>query len=195
MPNLNIIFETGGFHDGWKAVFQGYTEFCKKNYTDINFNLINSRDIQTPCDCRDKYGALSLIVENPQTKNFYLVSYWDRIQDMYQNLESRGEIDKCVEFFSSAGGHTDYLHCKPTHYKYTPISYTTTKSYNESLIEELHYSNISRKNKNRLEFKGLLYDLRLHLSNDKRFKVIKDIIPIEDYIRSLNGNLINLSRK
>jgi len=39
MPNLNIIFETGGFDDGRKAVFKGYTEFCKKNYTDINFYL------------------------------------------------------------------------------------------------------------------------------------------------------------
>jgi hypothetical protein len=191
--NLNIIFETQNSDDGYKSVFKGYAEYCLQNYTNINFNLINSRDIKPSCDVRDKYGAFSLVIENPKTKKFFLVSYWDKIVDMYNSLAYTGELDNCIEFFSSSGGHTDCLNCKPTEYKYTPISYTVTKDYSVPLIDELYSSNIKREIKERLEFRGCLYELRLHLSKDSRFKVTKDFIPVKDYIRELNNNLINLS--
>lgn len=158
-------------------------------YPEISFTKIDSRDIdrenRVPCWM---FGHHWMVIENPETKKFFVMSYWDNLGCAVGREHI--QPSNWSEVFTSSGVHNSGI-------KYTPFSYLLPELKSESIIK--NYENIKnedRKIPEKLSFRGLLYGFRKHLFNDNRFNIINKNINhliYEDYISELNDNAINLS--
>jgi hypothetical protein len=191
MRSLNFIFEEGGYNWGYKSIFLGFQKYCLQNINDINFNCINSSYIR-PLNYTgpgEKYGPMYCIIENPETKKYILISYWDKLKDVITLFD----LENCVDVYSSAGGHEDDVTFKPINFNYTPISYVVTKTEYESDIENVYKSITPHIKQDKLLFRGMLYLFREYLANDSRFNVTEEKISFKDYIYNARQNYINFN--
>jgi hypothetical protein len=197
--NINLIYEYGYTNYGYKAVFEEYSLYCKNNIPNINFNIIDSNQLKLPTykGHNDKYGPLYMMIENPNTKKYILVSYWDKLVDVVDHYKVTDfDIENCVEIITSAGGIIDDTYFRPIDYNYTPFSYTCTVRDSEETIEQIYKNKENRIYPEILSFRGFLYQFRKHLSNDNRFNVIEkanEFLSFTDYIHDINKYHINLS--
>lgn len=197
--NINLIYEFGYTYYGYKAVFEEYSLYCQNNIPNINFNIIDSNLLKSSTykGHNDKYGPHYMIIENPDTKKYILVSYWDKLIDITHHYEvTNFDIENCVEIISSAGGITDCTYFKPIDYNYTPFSYTCTVRDSEETIEQIYKNTENRIYPEVLSFKGFLYQFREYLSHDSRFNIVdksSNFLSFSDYIHNISKYHINLS--
>jgi hypothetical protein len=197
--NINLIYDFGYTNYGYGAVFNDYSSYCLNNIPDINFNIIDSNILRSSVykGNNDKYGPHYMMIENPDTKKYILVSYWDKLVDIaYHHAATNFDIENCVEVITSAGGIINDTYFKPIDYNYTPFSYTCTVRSSEETIEQIYRNTENRIYPEILSFRGYLYHFREHLSQDKRFNIIRksdEFLSYEEYIHDIGKYHVNLS--
>ena len=195
--NINIIYEVGSNDYGYKAVFEEYSTYCLKNIPNINVIDSNTLKPSTYTGNNAKYGPHYMMIENPNTKKYILVSYWDKLVDIIHHHKATSfDIENCVDIITSAGGVVDHTYYKPLDYNYTPFSYTCTVRNSENTIEQIYKNTEHRIYPEVLSFNGFLYQFREYLSYDNRFNVVSksnNFLSFEDYIHDISKYHINLS--
>jgi len=199
--DINLIYDFGYTNYGYGAVFNDYSSYCLNNIPDINFNIIDSNNLKssTYSGNNDKYGPLYMMIENPDTKKYILISYWDKLVDIiYHHSVTGFDIENCVDIITSAGCVNDITYFKPIDYNYTPFSYTCTVQDNEKIIDEIYKNIENRVYPEILSFRGFLYQFREYLSYDSRFNINSTRNPngflsSEEYINDIGKYHINLS--
>jgi hypothetical protein len=164
--------------------------------TQEKFTYVNACDKFTG-DNNCKYGPFYMMLENPDTKKYILVSYWDKLADIVHHHQSTGfNLENCVEIITSAGTHESDIIYNSLGYLYTPFSYITTTQNNEETIERLYTTNTKRTYPKKPTFRGYLYNFRKYLEEDNRFS-IKDktieYLTFPEYLSELNNSHLNLS--
>jgi hypothetical protein len=199
--NINLIYEFGYTNYGYKAVFEEYSQYCLNNIPDINFNIIDSNNLKPSMynGNNEKYGPHYMMIENPNTKKYILISYWDKLTDVvYHHKATNFDIENCIDIITSAGCVEDITYFNPIDYNYTPFSYTCTIRNNEKIIEEIYKNIENRVYPEMLSFRGFLYQFREYLSYDSRFNISDSRTPNgflspEEYIKDIGKYHINLS--
>ena len=197
--NINLIYDFGYTNYGYGAVFHEYSLHCLNNISDINFNPIDSNILRSSTykGNNDKYGPHYMMIENPDTKKYILVSYWDKLIDItHHHVATNFDIENCVEVITSAGGIINDTYFRPIDYNYTPFSYTCTVKSSEETIEQIYRNTENRIYPELLSFRGYLYQFREHLSHDNRFNIIRksdDFLTYEEYIHDIGKYHVNLS--
>ena len=192
MRSLNFIFEEGAYEWGYKSIFLGFQKYCLQNIHDINFNCLDSFYVRQSLNYNgpnQKYGPMYCTIENPETKKYILISYWDKLTDVINLFD----LENCVDVYSSAGGHKDDITFKPIDFNYTPISYVSTRTIYEDEIEYAYNNLTPHIKQDKLLFRGLLYLFRRYLSKDPRFNVTGEKIDFKDYIQNARQNYVNLN--
>lgn len=197
---LNFYYEhTLEFSDicHLKAAEKLFTSY-KQTYLDIQFNNIDSREMfyknvtnnRTCPAC--KFSPFFVIIENPDNKKFFVISYWDRLKDItLDNLD--WDLENCVEIFPAAGTHEDNISYKPANLKYTPISPLTVHKSAEDKAQELYALGIKKTIPKKLYFRGGSYLFRQYLSvHDNRFTINHDRLDTIQFIEEMAKNAINI---
>jgi hypothetical protein len=209
---INCYYEYQETIHGVMKTLQVIFEKLKLKYPEIEFVPIHSHTLRDENyqSCAHQYGPYFLKIENPITKKYILVSYWDKIVNLKQ---TNWDLENCVEILSSIGHHeNDIYYKKQSLVEYTPISYVGATSVGEGIIEDLYSKTKILDNRlypEKLTFRGHLYLFREHLFHDKRFdvtgtmksidengnvvSVVEDLLNIENYLSELNHNKLNLS--
>ncbi len=149
----------------------------------------------------DTIHPFYFIIENENTKKYFLISYWDRAADTQWVFQNRYDAENLVEMFTAQGCQlgTYYLQ-EDTSIKYTPINKILWVSDAEKEIEKLMQDeNENSKNRfipTKLFFASGKYQFREYLiDNDFRFDAfcaedcrLSDI----EHINKLNKYWINM---
>jgi hypothetical protein len=194
---INIYIESGGNDYAVIEVFNGvYKKLLTLGLDDIEFNLIDSNTMHTErVSGGMKYGPYTMVIENDETKKYFLISYWDKIVDMIRHSKAaHWDMENCVEIFTSCGIQKDDQYYQPLNITYTPISFSVTKTINEDIINKLYYEKKEKLYPNILSFRGFAYGFRGFLIKDKRF----NINPIKyntdsEYFDELNKEYLNFA--
>jgi hypothetical protein len=191
MKSLNFIFEDEGHEWGYKSIFLGFQKYCVQNVSDINFNCISSVDMRHTGynGPAEKYGPMYCMIENPETKKYILISYWDKLTDVISTFD----LENCVDVYSSTGGHTNDITFDPIDFNYIPISYVVTKTFHEQEIENAYHNIIPYRKQDKLLFRGFIYLFRKYLISDSRFNVTDEKVSFEEYIQDARKNYVNLN--
>lgn len=198
---LNVYYESGATDWCHCMSFNKTYKLLLETYPDIEFNFVDSVSLRTHSGYSgpgSKYGPHFMIIENDETKKYFIISYWDKISDL---KKTNWDLENCVEIFTSSGVHTDDYYYNSLGIEYTPISYVTTRTDNERLIEELY--SVSQKNTtgriypDKLTFRGYLYLFRKHLETDNRYNILNtrlvgNFLEYGEYIKELNKYNLNL---
>jgi len=176
-----------------------FLNLCKNTYPDIEFNYINSwgityeNDIPTLRSCPGcKFSHFFVIIENPDNKKFFVISYWDSLKDIALN-GTFWDLENCMGIFPSAGTHTDNVSFKPIDLDYTPIAPLTIYKSLEDRAQELYLLNIPKTTPDSLFFRGGNYGFREYLSNnDKRFTINHERIDAAMFVEEMAKNTINI---
>lgn len=219
---LNIYYESGGTAWCHCMAFNETYDLLLETFPEIEFNFVDSVSLRLPetyMGPGSKFGPHFMIIENDETKKYFIISYWDKIGDL---KKTNWDLENCVEVFTSSGVHFDDFYYKSLGIEYTPISYVTTTMDNQRLIEELYnnkppfekqtmYDKVKKtlkvgKPKNttgriypdKLMFRGYLYLFRRYLESDNRFNVLStqlegNYLDAGNYIRELDKYNLNLS--
>ena len=176
-----------------------FLNLCKNTYPDIEFNYINSwgityeNSIPTLKSCPGcKFSHFFVIIENPDNKKYFVISYWDSLKDI--TLDGTGwDLENCVEIFPSAGTHKDNLFFKPIDLEYTPISPMTIFKSLEDKAEELYALKVNKITPKKLYFRGGNYGFREYLSlHDNRFIINNERIDPTQFAEEMSKNAINI---
>ncbi len=211
---INCYLETGKIDHGVICALQEIVKNLIQKYPEIEFNSIDSAAKRAEANylsAAAKYGAYYLIIENPKTQKYILVSYGDKMLDL---TRAEWDLENCVEIFSSIGNHQDDVeYKKQTIVKHTPISYVCGSYQNEKMLNEMYsermQSGEERAYPDKLSFRGQLYLFRRHLYYDKRFNITGELLELDKngetaviessrlpeakYLRELDSRAINLS--
>ena len=196
---LNVYFEDGFCNWSYICSFKQIYDNLLEKYPEIEFNHINSTPLRNTVDLGNaqKYGPHFMIIENPETKKYILISYWDKLDDVINKFNvTLWDIENCVEIITSSGVHKNDIYYKPLNCTYTPFSYTCPTIENELLIETLYSNKTNRIYPEKLTFRGYLYLFRKFLESDNRFNMYNtqnSYLSPSDYIRELNGFNLNFS--
>lgn len=197
---INIYYSVTGYQpqNSFLHIFSGLYEKLVKTNPDIEFNLIDSfllLDKKYHCGgC--KYGHSFMIIENDETKKYFVVSFWDKVKELFLPYEvTHWNIKECVEIFTSCGVHNSDVYYQPCPgLIYTPISFYTTYIENEEIIDKLYYEKKEKSYPEILSFRGYVYAFREFLSRDKRFNISNEKYPnIIDYFNELNKEYLNFA--
>jgi len=166
---------------GWMptSIFQGLYDY----YESIYGNRVQSdnNSIQYNHNAGCKTGPHHLIIENPNTKKYIVVSYWDMVYELL-NDHNGWDNKNCLGIYSSVNSKIfDQI---------TPSSYCC---YNIAIEREIDLTDkqILNKPNNELLFRGYLHGHRFFLKNlsfmtDKR-------IPFNEYVQEIYSHKIGLS--
>ena len=193
---------------GWNplVIFQGILDNLIKKYPEHDFEFLDClslRDLKTYGGPSNQYSSLFFRIENKENNKYFLVSYWDIIQDIYDKNANTGFIvENLVELFTSIGVQDKsyesinrYKPCDPP-IVYTPISFSHTLISAEPTIQELNSKNVTKFIPEIPKFRGFCMGIRTYLLKDKRFNIIdtrEEKLSIEDYLAEINNHKINLS--
>lgn len=188
-----------------------YDKLVKK-YPDIEFEAINSQyrrlESETYSGPNCKYGPFFMIIENPDTGKYILVSYWDKLYDFYG---SDWDHENCVEVLTSIGTHKTDIHYQKYTDNYTPISFVGMNVQNELYVEELYKKRLEIGEKNKSSFKdgpknimgrlypdkpsfrGYTYLYREYVSNNENFNIMSDKIGEKEFLHELDDYALNYS--
>jgi hypothetical protein len=169
-------------------------------YPDIEFTKINSHGYTyengiptTKSNPGCKYSHFFVIIENPDNKKYFVLSYWDKLIDVKNQNGFCWDLENCVEIFASAGVHTDDIFYKPIDFNYTPISCLTIHKSGEDRAQELYKIKNKRIIPNKLHFRTGSYLFRKYLiENDNRFDIKTERLSPKDFIDELDQYLINI---
>lgn len=193
------------------AVFHGLQSRLKESYPGFQFNCVDSNLKWTSPEghlgAGTKHGPQTMIVENATNKKHFVISYWDKLNDIIVSdnvysalsptrVSEPQNIGDRVSIFTSVGTHTDDCYFKPLKKEYIPISYLTMTGNIEKKIEHFYNQKNKREHLAKLTFRGRLYGFRQHLKSDIRFNVNsrKDASLDQDgYMDELNGSHLNFS--
>jgi len=177
--------------------FQGIYDTLRNHYTDYKFSFVDSMTLvksrSEPCM---KYAHPHMIIENSNTKKYFVISYWDKMECIGEY--SGWDMENMVELFTSSGVQKNDLNYNSLDLKYTPFSYLTPRIDIDIAISELkNTDNNNRTIPEKPQFKGYLYSFREYLKNDERFFVREtsdgNYLQYTEYIRHLNKFAINMS--
>jgi hypothetical protein len=176
-----------------------FLNLCKNTYPDIEFNYINSwgityeNGLPTLRSCPGcKFSHFFVIIENPDNKKFFVISYWDSLKDITLN-GTFWDLENCVGIFPSAGTHTDNASFKPIDLDYTPIAPLTIHKSLEDKAQELYLLNVPKTTPDTLFFRGGNNGFREYLANnDKRFIINHERIDTAMFAEEMAKNTINI---
>lgn len=169
----------------------------KNHYTNYNWTYVDSSQIverrSEPCM---KFAHPHMIIENTDTKKYFLISYWDKMECIQEF--TGWDMENLVEIFTSSGVHSNDVYYKPLSMDYTPFSYIVPRLDVEQTIEKLKdTNNDERIIPQKPGFKGYLYLFRKYLKSDDRFEVTDKsegtFLNYDSYIEHLNQFAINMS--
>lgn len=211
-PKINIWAEKHNKNDstGNFCAFYQLVDRWIKNYPDIEFE----RKVYLPFSERKNIDSYKLedrklihngwnyvfyfIIENEQTRKYFLVSYWDTTINVHVEF-SKYDMHNMVEFFSGQGGHNPSINFRPYEdFKYTPLNKVPWFRDCENQIEKLMSLKDNIKNNriinDRLRFNiGNPYSFRSYLIGDTRFDSSYGIrLSEKEHINSLNNHWINM---
>ena len=211
---INCYFETGQTDHGVICALQQTVKNLINKYPEIEFEIVDNQIKKQQGNYPNpfsKYGAYYLIIENPATHKYILVSYGDKLVDI---ARTEWDLENCVEIFSSIGYHeNDVEYKKQTVIKATPISYVGGSAQNEKMLCELYAKRIEsgspRIYPQKPAFRGQLYLFRRHLFDDERFEIKGEFyklnekgevvpgetsrLPPKEYLEELDSRALNLS--
>jgi hypothetical protein len=191
---INCYYDFPFEHCPWTVqfYFDSIFQTLSDHYPDFEFNKINSAANRSCFDPAKIYGHHHMIIENISNKKYFLISYWDKMQDIASH--NGWNNDKLIGLFCSSGMHQEDTYYKPLNKHYTPFSYIVATNQNLSLINRIeNHSNELRLMPDKLSFNGSLYLFRDFLSKDNSFNVGRQYLQAPDYIQSLHKNCVNLS--
>jgi hypothetical protein len=176
MKKLNFYSEPRNYVSTEPEVFNRFYEYCKQAMTDVEITHINSKTFQAMDWWQGpgcKYGWPFLIIENPETSKYILVSYWEKLKNVVIEYEGTfWDIENCLEIITSIGVHTEDRFYKPLPHRYTPFSFLTSVIENERYIEEIYAAQGPKQIFEIPKFRGALYLFREALLSDPRFDII-----------------------
>lgn len=135
-----------------------------------------------------KFGHFFLIIENPDNKKYFVVSYWDKFRAV--NEWHHWDLENCVEKFVAVGIQDNEKDFKPSDIEYTPISYMTLHKSGHDRIEQVY--NNSKKIPDRLYFKGGDYDFRSYMHKDPRLDTDNIRVSPIEFIDKISQSAINI---
>ena len=118
----------------------------------------------------EKFGAATLIIENPETDKYFLISAMDYLRAIYEHPNY--DLENCVEVFASLGLHEEIQFYKPNNIAHTPISVTCCTMTTERAVDKYYNDKTIKKHiPEKPTFRGALYSFRKFLNKDERFSV------------------------
>jgi hypothetical protein len=172
-------------------------KLCKEQHPEIDIKAINTYHMNwhgeigaNPHHCPAcKYTHFFLIIENPDTKKYFLISYWDAFRGVGSG--TFWDLENCVEIFSSVGMQANEIDFTSISTPYTPTSGMSLYKQTEARIEEV-YKN-PKIIPNNLYFKGGYYGIRAYLTdNEKRIRIDNHRVSPEVFIDEIAPYSINL---
>jgi hypothetical protein len=146
------------------------------------------------------HSVFYFIIENEDTKKYYLITYWDYLQNTNHEFLTRYDYSNLIEIFSAQGDYDHYsgLSLEQSNVKFTPLNKLVWKEGHYKEIEAImssenqHYK--TRVIPNKLRFRvGDHYGLRSYLVSDSRFDGVSGIrISDADHTRELSETWINM---
>lgn len=173
-----------------------FYRWCKKTYSDIECVAHNSyvlNELGKPGPKRDgpscKYSHFHFIIENPDNKKYFSISYWDKMRAMHET--TYWDLENLVELFAAVGIQDNEVDFRPSpKIKYTPISYMCLHKQAEDRIEEVYMQ--PKITPEKLYFKGGSYDFRAYMYNDGRIQMDNDRVSPANFIDIIAKNTINV---
>jgi len=168
----------------------------KNIYPEIEFKAINSRELDWHGNIGQKlscpackYGHHFLIIENPDNKKYFIISYWDKLRELDEY--SYWDLENCVEIFAAVGIQQNDIDYQPTDIKYTPISCMSLhKTVEDKIINLFNKTKITPTN---LFFRGGKYGIREYIANnDSRFTIDDTRVIPADFIEEISPYSINI---
>ena len=171
----------------------------KQDYPHIEFNYINSwgityeNGLPTLRSCPGcKFSHFFVIIENPDNKKFFVISYWDKLKDIALD-GTFWDLENCMGIFPSAGTHTDDCSFMPIDLEYTPAAPLTIHKSLEDKAQELYRLKVPKTTPESLFFRGGDYGFRSYLSrNDNRFIINHERIDTQAFANEMAKNTINI---
>jgi hypothetical protein len=161
-----------------------------------------------------KYGPFFMVIQNTENMKYFLVSYWDKLNDI---RHTNWNLENCVEIFTGIGLHQNDITYNKIDMIYTPTSFVGSTIQNEERIESLYDERLKSKKDslldktkrklgitngldpfgrmypNKLMFRGYTYLFRKHIISDDRFIVHTDKVDEPEYLRELDSYALNFS--
>lgn len=180
--NIEIGYEYP--HSQWTIfhVFKEYHELLMVNNPDVNFNYLNFGSLQNR-SAQNIYSPHVMTIKNIENEKYFIISYWDNVNDFDYELNGWNP-EKCVNIFTSSGVHTN-------NNKVIPFSYLPYNIITEEFSKTC--KNLEEKNNSELYFRGYLYGLRKNIQDLGVIRLDDNKIPITDYLMELDNTKISLS--
>jgi hypothetical protein len=162
----------------------------------------------------NKYGPFFMVIQNTENMKYFLVSYWDKLNDV---RHTNWDLENCVEIFTGIGLHKDDITYNKIDMVYTPTSFVGSTLENEQRIEVLYSERMKLKKQSLLDktkrklgitngfdpfgriypeklmFRGYTYLFRKYIMNDDRFIVHSDKVDEPTYLKELDTYSLNFS--
>tara|TARA_R110002167_G_scaffold361872_1_gene580565 strand:- start:109 stop:1041 length:933 start_codon:yes stop_codon:yes gene_type:complete len=196
--NINCYYDLSNSDWNVSRYFESIFNALKQHYTEFTIEKVSTDSLRVnntgPCV---KFGHHHMIIENVESKKYFLITYWDKMSGISEY--AGWDMENCVEIFTSSGVHDNDVYYNPLNINnYTPFSYLTSRLDVDETCDKLSMvANQLRVIPNKPMFKGNLYLFREYLKQDDRFNVLSTgdgkYLPFPDYIRHLNKYAINMS--
>lgn len=171
-------------------------EDMKSSYPEIEFEKFNT-GLEPRCvEIRMseynspwvKYGYPWIIIENPDTKKYFVISWWDRLLNILDS--PTWDLENCVEIFASIGVHQNWIDFTECGMKYTPISSMALFKTAQDRIEEIYQNNKTFRDKPL--FRGHMYGIRNWMKQNPLFEITEYKLSRTDYVDELSQYLVNI---
>jgi len=168
----------------------------KNIHPEIEFKAINSWELDWHGNIGQKlhcpackYSYFYLIIENPDNKKYFVISYWDRLRELDEG--SYWDLENCVEIFAAVGIQQNNINYQPSNVKYTPISHMSLfKTVEDKIVNLFNKPKIIPTN---LFFRGGKYGIRKYIANnDSRFTIDDTRVIPADFIEEIAPYSINI---
>jgi len=169
---------------------------CKKEHPEIEFEAVNAHELDEegrPAPKRDfgpacKYSHFYCIIENPDNKKYFLISYWDKLRGMSHG--TFWDMENCVEIFAALGIQANEVDYVDAGIEYTPISHMSLHKDVEDRIKDLYQR--AKTTPDKLFFIGGKYGIREYLAQDPRFDIDDTRIAPLTFIEKIAPYSINI---
>lgn len=163
-------------------------KICREAYPDIEFTAIDSSKLNEKGEPGvkqygppDKFSHFYIIIENPDTKKYFTIAYWDKLRGMSEG--THWDLENMVELFAGCGVQENEKDFKSTNINYTPISNMCLHITADQRIQQVWRT--PKSTPNYLYFKGGDYDFRSHVYKDGRIKIDNDRVFQHEFIDML----------
>lgn len=171
-------------HTWWAPlfVFDGFFEWVKENYSDIEI-IYEFSDPQKRSNPSCPHSAHIMLITNLENNKYFIVSYWDRALELTWEWNGWNHKNN-VDIFTSAGVTSSG--------NFTPFSYTCY-SLEFERFSDSYRKPLQEKKETKLFFRGFLYGERLAMKNYKPEYFTDIKVSTKEYFDELNDNKICLS--